>query len=76
MNEWISKTKQSAIVFNTPAFWSCHGWKLGEYLAMGKCIISVRYPEIERFADYVYMYSDSAEFLRILQELKQKECYN
>lgn len=46
--------------------------KLYEYISLGKCIISVRYPEIERFADYVYMYSDSAEFLRILQELKQK----
>ena len=38
--EWIEKTKQSAFVFNTPAFWDCHGWKLGEYLALGKCIIS------------------------------------
>lgn len=38
--EWIEKTKRSALVFNTPAFWDCHGWKLGEYLAMGKCIIS------------------------------------
>ncbi len=37
---WLQKTKQSAIVFNTPAFWDCHGWKLGEYLAMGKAIIS------------------------------------
>ena len=27
-------------MFNTPAFWNCHGWKLGEYLAMGKCILS------------------------------------
>ena len=27
-------------VFNTPAFWDCHGWKLGEYMALGKCIIS------------------------------------
>ena len=40
MNEWIRKTKLSAVVFNTPAFWNCHGWKLGEYLALGKCIIS------------------------------------
>lgn len=40
MEEWIKKTKQSALVFNTPAFWNCHGWKLGEYLAMGKCIVS------------------------------------
>ncbi len=40
MSEWIEKTKRSAVVFNTPAFWGCHGWKLGEYLAMGKAIIS------------------------------------
>ena len=40
MNEWIRKTKLSALVFNTPAFWNCHGWKLGEYLALGKCILS------------------------------------
>ena len=38
--EWVSKTKESAIAFNTPAFWNCHGWKLGEYLAMGKAIVS------------------------------------
>lgn len=37
---WLEKTKQSALVFNTPAFWDCHGWKLGEYLALGKAIIS------------------------------------
>ena len=40
--DWIEKTKKSALVFNTPAFWECHGWKLGEYLAMGKCIISTK----------------------------------
>ena len=40
MKKWMEKTKRSALVFNTPAFWDCHGWKLGEYLAMGKCIVS------------------------------------
>jgi glycosyltransferase involved in cell wall biosynthesis len=40
LQDWLNKTKQSAVVFNTPAFWGCHGWKLGEYLAMGKAIIS------------------------------------
>lgn len=40
MSEWLTKTKKSMVVFNTPAFWDCHGWKLGEYLALGKCIIS------------------------------------
>lgn len=38
--DWVRKTQKSSIVFNTPAFWDCHGWKLGEYLAMGKAIIS------------------------------------
>ncbi len=40
LSDWIAKTKKSTLVFNTPAFWNCHGWKLGEYLALGKCIIS------------------------------------
>ena len=39
-NDWLDKTKRSSVVFNTPAFWDCHGWKLGEYLALGKAIIS------------------------------------
>ena len=42
MKEWLEKTKRSVLVFNTPAFWDCHGWKLGEYLAMGKCIVSTK----------------------------------
>lgn len=41
-DKWIEKTKRSALVFNTPAFWDCHGWKLGEYLALGKCIVSTK----------------------------------
>lgn len=41
-DQWIEKTKRSALVFNTPAFWDCHGWKLGEYLALGKCIVSTK----------------------------------
>ena len=40
IDSYIKKTKLSSIVFNTPAVFNCHGWKLGEYLAMGKAIIS------------------------------------
>lgn len=40
VNQYLHNIKKSAFVFNTPAAWSCHGWKLGEYLAMGKAIIS------------------------------------
>lgn len=37
---YIEKSKQSDFVFNSPAVHNCHGWKLAEYLAMGKAIIS------------------------------------
>jgi len=38
--EYLHKTKQSILTFNTPAVFDCHGWKLGEFIAMGKAIIS------------------------------------
>lgn len=38
--EYLERTKHSAVVFNTPALHGCHGWKLGEFLALGKAIIS------------------------------------
>lgn len=37
---YLSNVVKSMLVFNTPAVHNCHGWKLGEYLAMGKVIIS------------------------------------
>jgi len=38
--DYIGLLKRSAVVFNTPAISSCHGWKLAEYLALGKAIVS------------------------------------
>lgn len=40
IKDYIEKTKNSCFVFNTPAVLSCHGWKLAEFLALGKTIIS------------------------------------
>jgi len=37
---YLKRIKKSAFVFNTPAVLSCHGWKLAEFLALGKAIIS------------------------------------
>jgi hypothetical protein len=37
---YFEKTKLSTLVFNTPTVHNCHGWKLAEFLAMGKAIIS------------------------------------
>lgn len=40
LREYLEKTQRSAVVFNSPAVHGCLGWKLGEYLALGKAIIS------------------------------------
>ncbi len=42
MMTWLKKTKSSVFVYNTPAYLNCHGWKLGEYLALGKAILSTK----------------------------------
>ena len=41
--EYIKKTKESVLVFNTPAVVNCHGWKLAEFLALGKAILSTSF---------------------------------
>ena len=45
--------------------------KLYEYIAFGKCIISVYYPEIERFRDYVYFYKTQEEYIDLLKNMMQ-----
>jgi hypothetical protein len=40
-SEYIANTKRSLCVFNNPAVDGCLGWKLGEFLALGKAIISI-----------------------------------
>lgn len=46
--------------------------KLYEYISFGKCIISVYYPEIERFEPYVYFYKNQEEYDELIGELKEK----
>ncbi len=45
--------------------------KLYEYISYGKCIISVYYPEIERFEPFVYFYHDEKEYIELLTMLKK-----
>lgn len=40
MGDYLEHTKDSILVFNTPAVKNCHGWKLAEYLCLGKAILS------------------------------------
>lgn len=41
LESFLQRIKRSAVVFNNPAVHACHGWKLGEFLRMGKAIISL-----------------------------------
>ncbi len=38
--EYFAKTRISTVVMNNPAYAQAHSWRLAEYLAMGKAIIS------------------------------------
>lgn len=46
--------------------------KLYEYIGLGKCIISVRYPEVEYFDEFVYFYDDEKSFLELVWKLKSE----
>ena len=63
--QYLEKTKQSIFVFNTPAVHNCHGWKLAEYLAMGKAIISTplsnEIPEKLQHTENIHIVSNDAE---------------
>lgn len=43
--------------------------KLYDYIAFGKCIISVWYEELEYFKDYVYFYTTYEEYDKLMKEL-------
>lgn len=38
--EYIRRTRRSVLAFNTPAVLDCLGWRLAEYLALGKAVLT------------------------------------
>ncbi len=64
--KYVDKTKRSTIVFNTTAVHDCHGWKLGEYLAMGKAIISTQlsnyFPVFDNVGLPMHIITDMSSF--------------
>lgn len=77
--EYISRINNSFVVFNTPAVENCHGWKLGEYLSLGKAIISTRHanllPEPLVHGEHIHYVSESKEEMKkaINKILKEPE---
>lgn len=76
---FIKKTRLSNVVFNTPAVWSCHGWKLGEYLAMGKAIISTplsnEMPKPLLHGIHVHFVSNDEELTAAIRKIIKDENY-
>lgn len=57
---YMQKIKNSAIVFSTPAVLSCHGWKLAEFLALGKAIITTSHfnklpADLQNYKEVIYV---------------------
>ena len=69
LQEYLNKISSSFVVFNTPAVQNCHGWKLGEYLALGKAIISTRpsnlLPEPLIHGKHLHLVSENKEEMKM-----------
>ncbi|MDP2452521.1 MULTISPECIES: hypothetical protein [unclassified Kaistella] len=79
LSDYIAKTKKSLFVFNTPAVHNCHGWKLGQFLAMGKAIISTPFqnalPEDLVHSKNIHFVSDRNEMDVAVEKLLHDENY-
>jgi hypothetical protein len=41
LRDYLDRLGRSVVALNTPAVHDCFGWKLGEYLALGKAVVSL-----------------------------------
>lgn len=66
-DEYMKGIHQSLLVFNTPAYYNCHGWKLPEYMSQGKIILSTPFinelPVSMEHGKHIYYASSSEEAL-------------
>lgn len=69
MDDYILKTKESVMVFNTPSVGGCHGWKLAEYLCMGKAIISM--PLSREMPGEGLIHGENIHFIASTEELEE-----
>lgn len=77
--DYLNKTKKSFVVFNTPAVQKCHGWKLAEYLALGKAIISTdifnELPKPLRHEKEIHYLSENDPIEEVILRIKNDDFY-
>jgi hypothetical protein len=63
--DWLRRTQRSALVFNNAAVHGCLGWKLGEFLALGKAMVSLpltrRMPAELEHGQHVHFVADDPD---------------
>lgn len=66
--EFLDRTARSVVAFQCPAVHGCMGWKCGEFLALGKAIISTgvpqRLPAPLRHGEEIWYVDDDVDALR------------
>ena len=76
---YCTKLMRSLAAFNTPAVWNCHGWKLSEFLCMGKAIISTPLsndlPSPLVHGESVHFVKDKSEFEDAIILLNDNSAY-
>ena len=77
--EYLSKAQFSVFAFNTPAVWNCHGWKLGEFLCMGKAIISTPLsndlPASLIHAESIHVVENQQELIEAIELINKDDKY-
>ena len=80
LREYLERTQRSLAAFNTPAVKGCHGWKLAEFLALGKAVISTpltrALPAPLTHREHLHIVDGSAQSIReALEEIRQNPAY-
>jgi len=75
--QYLDKTMRSALVFNTPSVQLCLGWKLAEYLMMGKAIISTEItnvmPGVFRPGEHYLLVHNEHEMVEMIKLLREDD---
>jgi hypothetical protein len=79
IRDWTERTAKSALVFSNAAVHGCLGWKLAQYLCMGKAIVSTEIdnvlPEALIHGVHVHFVKDTGEIPAAIRKITTDDSY-
>jgi hypothetical protein len=79
MKDWTGRTARSALVFNNAAVHGCLGWKLAQFLCMGKAIVSTEIdnvlPQPLVHGVHVHFVKDPSEIPGAIRKITTDDSY-